>query len=751
MRPGVCDWVRRRRAAFGAVAVLLLPLALRSGTESVSIETCRGTLRLASPSPGAVRVTRGESVRPEFVLTAVRPQALRVRESAEAVRVSSGALTAVVSRATGLVSFEGARGRILSEVAVGDKTVAFDSPAGERLYGLGQFQDGALDVRNLPRRLVQVNTQISVPFLVSTRGWGLYWHTYAKVDFNPCDAKIALAKSGEGAEKIISVTTGGGGAKEARREVFYAGAFTCATAGEYAFLFDCGREMARRQTVEIDGTVVVDNRNFWLPPAVGFRVRLAAGRHTVRLFASKGDAPSLAFRPARDETRFRTDSPRAGTDYIVYAGAPDAVVSRFRADTGGTAALPDWAWGYWHCQERYRSQADLLRAVRWFTDRRLPLSVIVQDWLWWRSGTWNSMEWDAARFPDPRAMTAACHAAGVKVMLSVWSRTQGATPFRAELESVNGLVPGTDWIDFSNRAACDVYWKWFDRCCVQNGIDAFWLDAVEPENDALRGRRLALGSGDVYRNIYPLLVNLEADRRLRRLRPGETPLVLTRCAFAGQQRTASVVWSGDVGSGWADFRKQIVAGLGCAMAGLPYWTSDCGGFFRPANQYANAAYHKVYARWMQFATFCPIQRVHGYQSDTTPSRFGPTLEKILCEQIRLRDRLKPYIRETAAAVVSRNALFLRPLWEAPEGFETQYLFGPDILVCPVTADVTEMDVWLPPGTWTDFHTGAPTAGGRVLRVQTPIDRIPVFVRPSRWPSLRACSAACGYSRLPNRR
>ena len=203
--------------------------------------------------------------------------------------------------------------------------------------------------------------------------------------------------------------------------------------------------------------------------------------------------------------------------------------------------------------------------------------------------------------------------------------------------------------------------------------------------------------------MYPLLVNTEADRRMRALRPGETPLVLTRCAFAGQQRTASVMWSGDVGSSWDALRKQVVAGLGFAMAGFPYWTSDAGGFFRPGDQYANKAYHKVLARWVEFATFCPIQRVHGYKSDTTPSRFGPETEKILCDQIRLRERLRPYILETAREVASENAMFMRPLWEAPAGFETEYMFGRKMLVCPVVADVEEMDVWIPEGEWRDFH------------------------------------------------
>lgn len=695
----------------------------------VSVGTAAGVVRFSSPSPGAIRVTRGHEMKKELVLVSPKPAGLSSERGEGWTKVSSGNLAAVVDARTGHVRFERGGKTILSEQDVGAKTVAFDSPASERLYGLGQFQDGMLNVRNLPRRLVQVNTQVAVPFLVSTRGWGLYWHTYAKVEFNPCTKVVALTrKEGPSKSETVNVSDDSGGKKETRSQVEWTGTLDVADGGEYAFMLDCGAKMARQQIVEIDGVRVVENRNLWLPPAVGFLRRLAPGRHEIKVLAESRDKPSLAYRADVCATRFETDSPVSGTDYIVYGGAPDEAIAQFRSDTGGTAALPDWAWGYWHCQERYKSQEQLLDAVEWFKSRDLPLAVIVQDWLWWPKGTWNPLVWDSARYPDPKAMAEKCRENGTRTMLSVWSRTKGKSRLKAELDAIGGFVRGTEWIDFSNPAAADVYWKHFETCCVQKGIDAFWLDAVEPENDDLAGRKLKIGSGDVYRNIYPLLVNDEADRRLRALRPSEPPLVLTRCAFAGQWRDACVVWSGDVGSGWDDFRKQVIAGLGFAMAGFPYWTSDCGGFFRPSDQYTNKTYHKIYSRWMAFATFCPIQRVHGYKSDTTPSRFGPEIEKRMTEQIRLRERLKPYLKRTAEEVVKSNAMFMRPLWEAPEGFETEYMLGRDILVCPVTSDAEEIDVWLPPGGWTALDSGKEETGPKVIRAKAPIDRIPVYVR-----------------------
>lgn len=695
---------------------------------SVTVPTAAGDVTISSFSRGSLRVTRGERVSPELVFTTARAVPVAVTKRDGETRVTSGTLTATVAHDTGLVKFENARGTILAEREAGAREIAFDSPKDERLFGLGQFQDGQLDIRNLPRRLLQVNTQISSPLLVSTRGWALYWHAYERVDFNPCGEKIELAKIGDGAESTVEVSTGLGSAKERRRGVVYGGSFEVAEPGEYAFMLDCGREMARQQIVEIDGKAVVDNINLWLPPAIGFRVSLDAGRHSVKLVADSRDKPSLAYRKDMDETRFATRSRRAGTDYIVYNGRPEAAIAAFKADAGGTAALPDWAWGYWHCQERFVSQADLLKAMHWFKDRNLPLSVIVQDWRWWREGTWNSMEWDAVRFPDPKAMVDECHANGVKVMLSVWSKTEGDSDFCRAIKRVDGFVPGTPWIDFSNKKVSDEYWRWFGDRLVSTGMDAWWLDAVEPENDGLHGRRIALGDGDDYRNIYPLLVNTEAARHLKALKPGGDTLVLTRCAFPGQQRLPCVMWSGDVGNSWADLRKQIIAGLGFAMAGFPYWTSDAGGFFRPGDQYTNEAYHKRFARWLQFATFCPVQRVHGFVTDSTPSRFGPKMEKIICDQIRLREWLRPYIRKTAEAVAKKNAMFMRPLYDAPRGFETQYMFGEDLLVCPVVDDVEEMEIWLPEGGWRDLHTSERIQGGRVVKVKTPIERIPVYRR-----------------------
>ena len=711
---------------FAAASFIAAGVSVNASASPLRVETGRGAVSFSMSAAGGLRVTRGEAESPEFVFVDGFSAQLKREEMNGVVSVSGGGLVANVDKKTGLVTFVSGGKAILSEKEVFGKGVAFDSPEGERLYGLGQFQDGALNIRNLPRRLVQVNTQASVPFMVSTRGWGLHWHSYARVDFNPCTQLVKLEREGGAAEgRSVDVTTNAGNAKEERAEVALVGTFDVPEEGEYAFDLDSGEKMSRQQVVDIDGKRIVSNRNVWLPPTVGFRLRLAKGRHAVRVLADSRDAPTLGIRPDRGESRFVSDFAR-GTDYVVYPFEPAKAVAAFRRDCGGTAALPDWAWGYWHCQERFATQQELLDALHYFKKNDLPLSVLVQDWFWWLDDTWNSMEWSKARYPNPKAMMDECHDAGVRVMLSVWPKATGECRFTKEVEAINGFIPGTSWIDYSKKESVDLFWKWVERNLASVGIDAWWLDAVEPENDDLHGRTWTLGSGDEFRNVYPLLVNLAADRKQREM--GREPLVLTRCAFAGQCRTASVVWSGDVGSEWKDLRTQVLAGLGASMAGVPYWTTDGGGFFRPSDQYTNADFQKRFVRWVQWATFCPIQRVHGHKTDNTFSRFGAETERLLSEQVRLRERIRPYVKAAADEAVRANAPMMVPLFDAPAGFETEYMFGRELLVCPVTADVEEMDVYLPAGAWEDFFTGERIEGGRVLRVATPIDRIPVFRR-----------------------
>ena len=645
---------------------------------------------------------------------------------------------------TGLLRFSDGRGRPLFRElsrelprggACGRAVEVFDSPADEGLFGLGQFQDGVWNVRGLPRRLTQVNTQVSVPFWHSTRGYSVWWNNLSLTDWNPCPNRIGLRRIGEGTGEQVVVTTGTGEQTVDRADCELTGDFDCAADGEYAFSLHVrapDNPMANVWDVRIDGKSAIAVRNYWLPPYVGFKVRLAAGRHDVRVVCEKRNLVDLAFGPVKDETRVVSDC-APGIDFVVFTGTPAERIAAFRRLTGGTAPMPDWTFGYWHCRERYHSQQELLENLREFRRRGFPLDVIVQDWQWWAPGGWNTMAWDPKRYPDPKAMTDEAHAMGVKVMLSVWSKTSPDCSFGKEIAAVGGFIGQTPWIDFTRREAADTYWRRFVKELVSVGVDAWWLDACEPENDALAGQRISLGSGDVYRNIYPLVVNLNATEKLKAVGQKD-PVVLSRSYWVGQNRCPTVLWSGDVGSDWQTLRAQVVAGLGATAAGVPYWTTDGGGFFRPKDQYANADYHRRLIRWLEFAAFSPVMRVHGFRSETEPWRYGPEVEKVFRKYLDVRYRLKPYLVAEAKKGVRTNRPLMRQLFvdwpddPAARAAETEYMLGDELLVAPVVSDTTTAEVYLPPGEWTDYWTGRRHAGGRTHLVAAPLDVIPVFRR-----------------------
>ncbi len=612
--------------------------------------------------------------------------------------------------------------------------IAFDSPPDEALFGLGEFQDGALNIRNLPRRLIQVNTQASLPMLYSTRGYGLLWHNYSMTEFNPGEIAIPLTKTGEGQSQEIEVTTSEGGSKDSSSLALWRGEFRTEESGEFAFALDCGQVMTRTHVLRIDGQTVFQRRNFWLPPFMGGRIRLEAGLHRVEVENESRDIPVLTYRADRNRTVFRSDL-TTGIDYIVFSGSAPEVTKHFRALSGQVPMLPKYAFGYWHCRERYVSGEELLENLREFRKRGLPLDIIVQDWQWWEDGKWNSMVFDPVRFPDPAGLNAQVHALHARSMFSVWSVVTRTCEFGETIRKENGYIETTDWIDFSNPAAAALYCKHFSSRLMTTGIDSWWFDATEPENDALKDRKIHLGEGNFYRNIYPFLVNSRVGETLRQKQPERRALVLTRCAFSGQQRLGQVLWSGDIGSQWQDFRTQITAGLGTMLTGLAYWTSDAGGFFRPENQYDDLEYHKRLIRWFEFATFCPVQRIHGFKSRTEPWHFGETVEKVFRKYLELRYRLLPYIYTLAGDVATRGYTMMRPMVmdfasdrEALRN-ETQYMFGPSILVAPVCEDTETAEVYLPEKEeWIDFWTGKRYRGGQYVSVDAPLDRIPLFLK-----------------------
>jgi alpha-D-xyloside xylohydrolase len=624
-------------------------------------------------------------------------------------------------------------------------TLTFKSPRGEFLYGLGQFQDGYSNVRGLPRRLTQVNTQISLPMLLSSKGYGVLWNNYGMTEFNPCSQSVSLtvppSGSDSGIREEVNVTSTEGGKKEVRVRHIFEGTLKVDKEGDYALLLDVGQKMARRHDLEIDGRKVMDMQNLWLPPTSSAIVHLKAGSHKVTAELTKDDKPVLYYNKVREETTFR--SPIATkVDYTVFVGSADEIIASYRDLTGPCPQIPSWALGYIHCRERFHSSDEILQTANRFKKERIPIGMIVQDWQYWGKYGWNSMQFDEDDYPDPKALTDYLHHMGIRMMLSVWSKVDKNSEVGKQLLAKNYYIPGTDWIDFFNPEAAAAYWRNFEERLVPLGIDAWWQDATEPENDDLAGRMVNGGKwrGDAVRNAFPLMVCKTVHEGLANHLPshGEgsgTGLILTRCGYPGIQRYGIALWSGDVGNDWETLRRQITAGLGVQAAGIPWWTYDAGGFFRPHNQYTDSAYIDRMLRWIELSVYLPLMRVHGYMSNTEPWNYGKEAQEIITNCIKEREALRPYIEECARRVSEEGYTLMRPLvFDFPNDPQAlaqkyEYMFGPKLLVSPVTEpDAKEWQTYLPKtqGRWRDRHTGKTYEGGQT--VTTPIDKtfIPVF-------------------------
>lgn len=745
-------------AAGGAAAAITSPISAASPwtpKAAVKVRVPGGIVTLTPLLDNAVRVrlspngsAPGAS---QFLVPSGERPKVHVRRGQQGAILSLPRMRCVLD-AQGALDFFDAGGRkifhaepglVQPSSVHGQPTLAveqsFTAAEGERLFGGGQFQDGFLDIKSLSRRLTQVNTQTSVPFFLSSAGYGLLWHNYGLTELNPLPHVAELRRmSGDGIDTIVSVTTTEGSREEVRRGTVFEGEFETDRSGRHALLLDIGSRMASRHFVEIDGKTLVDFANLWLPPTASFFADLAAGRHKVRVIAGDKDAPRLFFGPARDANVLRSPVAEA-LDYVVAAGDDGAdLVSTYRKLTGTAPMLPKWAFGYIHCRERFKTQDELLANAREFRRRKLPVDVIVQDWQYWGKHGWNAMEFDRDLYPDPEQMIRELHGMDMRLMLSVWARVDRAAELGKRMAAHNYYIPGTDWIDFFNPEAAAFYWANERDRLMKLGVDCFWQDATEPENDDLQDRVTAAGIGEKVRNIYPLQINRTVYEGQRRDDPSRRVFTLTRAATAGQQRYATAIWSGDIGNDWETLKRQIAGGLNFVAAGLPYWTVDAGGFFRPGDgQYSDPAYRERLVRWFQYATFLPLQRIHGYQTDTEFWRYGPEVERLARAMLELRYRLLPYVYSEAALVTHSGSSLMRPLVmdfaHDPKALDQRYsyMFGHALHVAPVVAPgARSWRVYLPetPGGWHDFWTGERRAGGRGHDVACPIDRIPLHVR-----------------------
>ncbi|MDP9173220.1 MAG: glycoside hydrolase family 31 protein [Planctomycetota bacterium] len=659
------------------------------------------------------------------------PVPFELKEDAASVSVSTGKIIVQVNRATGALTYLNADGKVvLQELADGGKTMtpatvnneasfqpqqSFTSPDDEVLYGLGQAQEGIWNWRGMPRQLLQHNTDIALPVLISNKGYGLFWNNPAITQFNPADDQVQIDPA------------------------THAGHYTTKAAGDYVFFVKDG-DRKNEIGVNVDGHDLGDIKNMWVPYAVAGKVNLPANKTCAVKLLGGGKNARLFARPLGNSTTFRSEVGDAIDYYFFYGPQLDDVVATFRLATGAAPLFPRWAYGFWQCRERYSSQQQILAAAAEFRRRRIPIDLIVQDWQYWGKYGWGAYKWDETKYPNPAHMIKTLHDENIKFMISVWSNPSGEV--QDELKKIDALIPdkpkAPSWMDVYNPEARKIRWKYMNRAFFSIGADAWWQDATEPGDPGryLLGHKTYFGSGNRYNNAYPLFASQASYEGQRGATSDKRVCILTRSAYPGEQRYAAAVWSGDINGDWITFKRQLACGLNLSVTGLPYWTTDCAGFFHPKDQYASPDYNELLVRWFQFSTFSPILRIHGYMTETEMWKWLPQTQDQLLAYDRLRYRLLPYAYSVAWKVTHQGYTILRPLvmdFRAdPKAhlISDEFMDGPAFLVTPVTEPrATSREVYLPASTsWTNFWTGESTAGGKQITVPAPLDKLPLFIR-----------------------
>ena len=422
-----------------------------------------GKLIVKKLAANAVRIQYVEQAPAETLPEWLYVKDQEVKSNEIAVRVDAAKQQVEVLDKNGKVVFTATEHQLKSSTVAGLQTyearLAFASPEGEFLYGLGQFQDGYTNVRGLSRRLTQVNTQISIPMMLSNRGYGILWNNYGLTDFNPMDKQVVLTKGGGvGNTEVVNVTSTEGGKQEVRRSNQFEGTIEVAEDGNYSLLLDVGQKMARRHNLVIDGQPIIELQNTWLPPTASAIVRLSKGTHTLTAELSNGDKPVVYYGKVKNETVFRSPVAQA-VDYTVFTGSADEIIASYRQLTGDSPLMPQWALGYIHCRERFHSQDEILKTAQRFRNENLPADVIVQDWQYWGKYGWNAMRFDEANYPNPKQLTDDLHAMNMRLMVSVWSKIDKNSEVGKQMLREGYYIPGTDWIDFFNPAAAKSYWS----------------------------------------------------------------------------------------------------------------------------------------------------------------------------------------------------------------------------------------------------------------------------------------------------
>ena len=461
--------------------------------------------------------------------------------------------------------------------------------------------------------------------------------------------------------------------------------------------------------------------------------------------------------------------------YFIYGRTMDDVVVGYHELTGKAPMFPKSAFGFWQSKERYKSFAELAEVVAEYRKRKIPIDNIVQDWEYWGGRPqWNSLKFDPTNFDNPtEAIRELQDRYNVSVMLSVWPGVGKETEVYKELEKVGALFDEPTWAEYKvmdvyNPRAQDIFWSHLKKGLFDKGVDGWWMDATEPsfregftqdrqEEVQKSAGQTHIGSFDRYLSVYSLYLSKLMYDNLR-AQNNKRVSILTRSAFAGQQKYSTAIWSGDVSSSWDVFKKQIPAGLSICMTGIPYWTSDIGGFFVTSRggEYPNGledpAYRELYLRWFQQGAFSPLFRAHGSHVPREVWQFGKPGDPFYdgqIEIINLRYSLLSYIYSTAWQVTSNSKVMMRALvLDFPDDLNVRdnseaYMFGPSLLVYPVMHPMyytakgkvrkpdTNVSIYLPAHKgeyWYDFSEDRLWKGGETIRYNAPLKKIPLFIK-----------------------
>ncbi|MDP9036374.1 MAG: DUF5110 domain-containing protein [Myxococcota bacterium] len=717
-----------------------------------------------------------------------QPTAFQTKATATQTLITTSRLTAQVDMTTGLVAFLDTSGQpILSEKSGGRTIVAaivqgeatnnvrqeWTPVADEALYGLGQHQQGLMNIKGTDLDLHQYNTEVFIPFLVSSRGYGILWDNTSFTKFGDLSDPVPLP----GAAGLYAVGGAPGDVAPGAGSVSWTGSVTPTVTGDYTFRTYSSGSIQ----LTVNNRVIIDHwRQGWLPNEDIAHVTLTAGQAVpVKLSWSSDIAVNIVRLlwkpPVASPSTSLWSQVGDGTDYwFVYGPELDHVIAGYRRLTGEAPMMPRWAYGFWQCKEHYKTAQEITDVLAGYRTRGAPIDNIVQDWQYWLPTQWGSHQFDPARYPNPAAWIASIHGTyHAQLMVSVWPKFYTSTANYAALNAMgfvyqpNVTEMKKDFVgnvftfyDAFNPAARKLVWSQIDQALFSLKTDAWWMDATEPEvvegpftsaaaqisTNQTHMNPTALGSGSRMLNAFSLVNSEAVYEGQRTTAPNQRVFILTRNGFAGQQRYAAATWSGDISSTWTAMKKQIPAGLGFSLSGMPYWTLDSGGFAVPPRFAAVtptpadlAEWYELNTRWFEYSTFLPILRVHGQAPAREMWQFGGDTSPAYAAMLkfdRLRYRLLPYIYSLAGMVTQHAGTILRPLVmdfrtdATARGVVDQFMFGPAFLVSPVTNyNDRSRSVYLPPAAgWYDFWTGTLAASGQTVIASAPFDAIPVYVR-----------------------